>query len=316
VLVVWPGDYAQTTNMIAIESERGIVVVDTESSWSVTAEIKNVIAQELGRDDFAYLINTHGHSDHGGGNQVFRDAEIIGHELSGGLLQSALGDGNLDRHRERLNYWLTGLSQQLESLPQEEPEALTVEERARYVRRILTDLGSEFELTLPNLTFPDRLTLDLGDLTVRIYYFGGLHTNDHVVVHVPEEGLLLTGDILNDSWIPVLSESDNVDIPLMLAHWETILQADGELRHIVNGHWDLGMSLTYFQQAHLYVRTLWEELTEARSQGRDLEAVCARLELGNRFPEFRDLVHEYGGVDYHRKNIELMWVLLGAGGTR
>ncbi len=312
VLVVWPGDHAQTTNMIAIASERGIVVVDTESSWSITAEIRDVLARELGREDFAYLINTHGHADHGGGNQAFRDTEIFAHERCSSLLESALGEDNLVRRRERLDYWLTGLRRQLDSLPAGAPEALAVEERTRFVSRVLADLGADFELTLPNVTFTDRLTLDLGDLTVRIYYFGGLHTNDHVIVHVPEEGLLLTGDILSDSWIPVLSEDDDVDIPLMLANWETILEDEEQLRHVVNGHWDLGMSLGYFRQAHEYVRTLWEEVRVAQSQGGELETVITELELDDRFPEFSALVHEYGGVDYHRKNIELMWALSGA----
>ncbi len=311
VIVAWPGDHAQTTNMIAIASERGIVVVDTESSWSVTAEIRDVFARELQRNDFVYLINTHGHTDHGGGNQVFQDAVIVAHERSPGMQVNALGSGNLERRRERLDYWLTGMSQQLESLPAEGPEALAIEERSRWVRRILTDLGPNFELTLPKVTFPDRLNIDLGDLTVRIYYFGGLHTNDHVVVHVPEEGLLMTGDILAESWIPVLSEGDDVNIPFMLANWDTILQEEDQIRHIVHGHWDLGISLLYFQQAHRYVRTLWEEVIEAHSLGTDLETVCEQLDLENRFPEFRELVHEYEGVDYHRRNIELMWALRG-----
>ena len=311
VLEVWPGDFAQTTTMIAIASEQGIVVVDTESSWSLTAEIREVIAREFARDDFAYLINTHGHADHGGGNQVFRDAVIVAHERCPEALRSALGDDNLSRRREHLNYWLRGLDQQLRSLPENEPEALEVEEQARYVRRIEADLESGFELALPDVTFSDRMTLDLGDLTVRIYYFGGLHTDDHVVVHVPEAGLLLTGDVLNDSWIPVLSESEAVDIPLMLAHWETILQRDEELRHVVNGHWDLGISLAYFRQAHQYVRTLWEEVREARSLGFDLDGVYGSLQLSDRFPVFRELVHEYEEIDYHQRNIELMWGLLG-----
>jgi len=114
VLVVWPGDYAQTTNMIAIASERGIVVVDTESSWSVTERIRDLIAREFGRDDFAYLVNTHGHADHGGGNQVFRDTEIIAHDRSRRLLQDALGPGNLNGRRDRLGYWLSGLTRQLD----------------------------------------------------------------------------------------------------------------------------------------------------------------------------------------------------------
>jgi glyoxylase-like metal-dependent hydrolase (beta-lactamase superfamily II) len=283
--------------MIAIASQQGIVVVDTESSWSVTEEIRRVIAREFGRDDFAFLINTHGHTDHGGGNQVFGDAVIVAHERCPEMLRSVLDEANLDRHRERLTHWLRGLHQQSQSLSQDDPELPAVRERARYVTRIVTDLGSDFELTLPHVTFPDRLTLDLGDLTVRVYYFGGLHTDDHVIVHVPEEGLLLTGDILTDSWIPVLSESEDMNIPLMLAHWETILQRDEALQHVVNGHWDLGISLTYFRQAHRYVRTLWDEIGDARSQGLELEAAFDRLVLQDRFPEFRELVHEYEGVD-------------------
>jgi glyoxylase-like metal-dependent hydrolase (beta-lactamase superfamily II) len=311
VLVVWPGDFAQTTNMIAVASERGIVVVDTESSWSVTAEIRDVIAREFGRDDFAYLINTHGHMDHGGGNQVFRDTEIIGHERCVRLLENALGTDNLNARRERLGNWIAGLTQQLDSLPVGGPEALTGEERVLYWRRVVADLESGFELTLPRMTFSDGLALDLGDVTVQMYYFGGLHTDDHLVVHVPEEGLLLTGDILADSWIPVLSDGVEVDIPLMLAHWKMILRNEAQLRHIVNGHWDNDVSPTYFQQAHRYVRTIWEELREARSRGAGLESVYAQLDLESRFPEFRELVHEYEGVNYHRKNIEIVWALLG-----
>ena len=313
VLVVWPGDHTQTTTMIAIASEQGMVVVDTESSWSVTAEIRDVIAREFQRDDFAFVINTHGHTDHGGGNQVFGDAVIVAHDRCPGLLRSALDPDNLDRFIERRRFRLEGLEQHLRSVAANDPEAASIGEQVHYLRQILADLESGFRLTVPQVTFSERLTLDLGDLTVRMYYFGGLHSNDHIVVHIPEEALLLTGDILTDSWIPTLSEGDDVDIPLLLSHWDTILQRDQELQHIVNGHWDLQLSVAYFRQARQYVRTLWDEVRVAHSRGLDLGAVYDRLPLEDLFPEFRAVTHESGGIDYHRRNIELIWSLLHRG---
>jgi glyoxylase-like metal-dependent hydrolase (beta-lactamase superfamily II) len=313
VLVVWPGDHAQTTTMIAIASEQGIVVVDTESSWSVTAEIRDVIAREFQRDDFAFVINTHGHTDHGGGNQVFDDAVIVAHDRCPGLLRSALHADNLDGFIERRRLRLDGLVQRLGSVPANDPEAASIDEQVRYLRQIVADLESGFQLTVSKVTFSQRLTLNLGDLTVRMYYFGGLHSKDHIVVHVPEEALLVTGDILTDSWIPTLSEGDDVDVPSMLAHWDTILQRDEELHHIVNGHWDLDLSLAYFRQAQRYVRTLWQEVRVGRSQGLDLAALYDRLQLRDRFPAFREVTYEYEGTDYHHRNIELIWSLLGNG---
>jgi glyoxylase-like metal-dependent hydrolase (beta-lactamase superfamily II) len=78
---VWLGDYAPTTTVIAFGTDMGIVVVDTFGAPKVDAEIRKIIARELGRNDFAYLINTHEHRDHTGGNSVYADCTIVGHEL-------------------------------------------------------------------------------------------------------------------------------------------------------------------------------------------------------------------------------------------
>jgi len=78
---VWLGDHAPTTSVAAFATERGIVVVDTFGAPKVDAELREVIARELGRSDFTYLINTHEHRDHTGGNSVYADCTIVGHEL-------------------------------------------------------------------------------------------------------------------------------------------------------------------------------------------------------------------------------------------
>ncbi|MCP4724766.1 MAG: MBL fold metallo-hydrolase [bacterium] len=67
-------------NVTAVSTEKGLVVIDTAYPPAETSRIRETIENETGRNDFTYLINTHGHTDHASGNQVFKDAVIIGHE--------------------------------------------------------------------------------------------------------------------------------------------------------------------------------------------------------------------------------------------
>ncbi len=67
-------------NVTAVSTEKGLVVIDSAWPPAETERIRKAIEDETGRNDFVYLINTHGHVDHATGNQVFRDAVIIGHE--------------------------------------------------------------------------------------------------------------------------------------------------------------------------------------------------------------------------------------------
>src|SRR5512143_2315032 len=78
---VWTGDYVSSTATVAIATDKGIVVVDTTGIPKVDAELRKVIARELGRSDFTVLINTHEHADHTGGNGVYADCPIVSQEL-------------------------------------------------------------------------------------------------------------------------------------------------------------------------------------------------------------------------------------------
>jgi alkyl sulfatase BDS1-like metallo-beta-lactamase superfamily hydrolase len=48
----------------AIATEKGIVMLDAGFTPQMTERYKKIIAKELGRNDFKYLINTHSHLDH------------------------------------------------------------------------------------------------------------------------------------------------------------------------------------------------------------------------------------------------------------
>ena len=82
--------------------------------------------------------------------------------------------------------------------------------RAMIQERGQEDWDSEFErfprlfqaaetipgLTWPTLTFSDRLTLYLGRRRVDLLHLGRAHTAGDIVAHVPDAGVMLTGDIV------------------------------------------------------------------------------------------------------------------------
>ena len=77
---VWVGDHVSSTAVSAIATRKGIVVIDTTNLPQLDEAFRKVIARELGRDDFRFLINTHGHGDHTNGNGVYADCQIIAEE--------------------------------------------------------------------------------------------------------------------------------------------------------------------------------------------------------------------------------------------
>jgi len=64
----------------AIKTEQGIVIVDAGISTALTAKYRKTIENEFRQDNYVYVINTHGHHDHIGGNSIFSPAKVVGHE--------------------------------------------------------------------------------------------------------------------------------------------------------------------------------------------------------------------------------------------
>ncbi|QSP93893.1 MBL fold metallo-hydrolase [Marinobacter salinisoli] len=50
-------------------------------------------------------------------------------------------------------------------------------------------------VAVPDISFTDRYELDIGDLTVQLLYFGAGHAPGDIALWVPEEQLLITGDL-------------------------------------------------------------------------------------------------------------------------
>jgi glyoxylase-like metal-dependent hydrolase (beta-lactamase superfamily II) len=291
VIRVWVGDHISSTAVVAFATSKGIVVVDTIGIPKVDTELRGIIARELGRRDFKLLINTHEHGDHTGGNGVYADCTIVAHELVGPALTRPVGDNQ--RFVEWVNRRIDESESRLASLDVASVEARKLRETIILDRLNLEVRTSGTKPVLPSKTFSDRLTLDMGDTTFDLFFIGGLHSSSDIAIHVPQHGILLTGDTMADKWLnetpgclAAFSARDGVvhNFPLWLSNWELILAQKDRIKLLLPGHWNGELSLAGAQARVDYIRTLWNGIHKAVQAGKGMSDVYAEYRLDTRFP--------------------------------
>lgn len=289
-VLVLQEDTPMENNIVAIATERGIVVVDSAGSFITAKAMRERIAEEFGRDDFAYLINTHYHWDHSRGNQVFADCTIVGHE---GVPDAMQRDAERIAPRlERIAASLTEREAQLEALDPDSEEARLLAWRLAFDRRNFIAEGDEFRLTPPAITFRDRLTLNLGDVTMKLIFFGRAHSGTDILIVIPEEGLLLTGDLfLDEGWLPLFAGRRELDVPRSIEVLHDVLDRDETVHTVLPSHRDpwSRAKLVLWQE---YIERVWEGVEAAHAAEEELAALHGRFTLDDRYDYLLDLGHE------------------------
>ena len=305
----------QRDNTVIIASRHGLVLVDADTSQSYGRQIREIARRELGRDDFVYVIDTHDDWDHTGGNQAFAEATIIGQRRCYEALklqrqnqgeevakERAWADEETEKARAALN----------KAAPGSDAAANAANALTR-LRRYADDLATGFAVTPPNLVFEDRLLLDLGDLTVRLLYFGRAHKEGDSLVFVPEEGLLMTGDLGFDAGIITQIEGGRYQGPLDIAHWlaalDEVLGSGTAVTHVVEGHASIE-SGEWLAVRAAYLRRLWEGVRSARARGVSIDEAARELSLGAAFPDVKSWTPTVEPAELARRHdrlIRIFW---------
>jgi glyoxylase-like metal-dependent hydrolase (beta-lactamase superfamily II) len=235
ILIVGTGEM-EMDMVAAVNTSKGIVVIDTGMSPSLTAKHRSLIEKEFGRSDFKYVINTHHHSDHVNGNQVFKDTIIIAHQNAAAKMyeendKEEIAD-SVEYTRER-NERRNRLK---ETLKKDSVIYKKLRDRI-YVSGIMCDdYETIYQAAFPTLTFSDHLSLDMGDLTIELIYFGpGFHSDGDIIVSIPDQKTIFTGDIIlrMDRYQRVTSK---YDIGSWIACLDKVFKNNSEIKHVVAYH--------------------------------------------------------------------------------
>src|SRR5689334_8961142 len=214
-------------NSSFIVNDDDVIVVDDHVSpaaaWVLLDEIKSVTNKPV-----RTIINTHFHYDHAHGNQIFdRDVAIIGHEFTREML---LGGKSLQMPLYK-NY-VTQLPGQIENLKQRivmesDPSRKSMLQAQLQAAENNAASQAELKPTPPNVTLRTNMTLYRGDRELQLRFLGRAHTAGDVVVFLPKERIVITGDMLTSAlsnmsdafvneWVTTLDELKKLDFVTVL----------------------------------------------------------------------------------------------------
>ena len=165
-----PGDRDAVGNAGFVVGDEGVLVVDTFATAAAAEELLAEIRRTT-KLPVKWVINSHYHLDHVGGNAVFSraGASVVAHENVRAWVRT-----------ENLKW--------REEIRPEEKQMLS-------------------RLVLPNVTHRQGLTLWLGSRRVEVLFRPG-HTGGDSVVRVPDADVVFAGDLFWNSTMPNLIDAD------------------------------------------------------------------------------------------------------------
>ncbi len=296
------------TNIVVISSQKGLVIIDTEISPYVMEILKQAAEKHFNRNDWAYAINTHGHIHHVFGNVLFKDVKIIGHER---ILEGYPENGIFSRpkpgQRRRISYseLISNLRQMLRAAT-DPAQVQVLQKRIRFLIIVNRQWRDGFELVPPNMTFQDRLELDLGDVHLRLIDWGPGINHSSIMIHIVEENILVS---VGGKWLPDISNAAGLSgIKRYVSLLKEIADDKVGIETVIPCHTDFATRQD-LQAKYDYVSDMLEGITRAKQKQLSFEQVKQQFSL-ERYARLKGLWA--GSVperveENHQKNIQRIW---------
>ena len=287
------------SNSYVLINDNDVMFVDSEgspaSARSLMAGIKTITDKPI-----RYAVDTHFHIDHAYGNPAIPpDVEIIGHEFARRMLV-----GKEAREGTTFVYFTKDIPSRIENLKKQIAAESDPEKKAPMERQLaqqeasLQAYSGNFPLTPPNVTVRTDMTLYRGKREIRILYLGRGHTAGDILVYLPQEKALCSGDLFFkgqigwqgdafiDEQIETLEKIKALDVELVMpGHGETII-----------GKANVLDALNKYQDV---LRAQWHQVTEMKKSGLTADQAASKLDLSAFKGQFRDAVGSGKGNDLY-----------------
>ncbi|MEM7249445.1 MAG: MBL fold metallo-hydrolase [Acidobacteriota bacterium] len=187
--------YGAGGNIGACIGDDGVFLIDDQF-----APLTDKILAALGtltQKDVRFVINTHWHRDHTGGNENLgkRGAIIVAHE----------------NVRKRLS-------------------------SDQFVRAFGAEVPAKPDVAKPVITFGDRVTFHWNDETIHVFHVPNAHTDGDSVIHFVDSDVIHAGDVVFNGMYPFIDDSSGGVIGSTIAAVDRILGLCGPETLIIPGH--------------------------------------------------------------------------------
>ncbi|MGH9443462.1 MAG: MBL fold metallo-hydrolase [Thermoanaerobaculia bacterium] len=220
-------------NVVVSAGDDGVILVDDQFD-PLHDKLKAAIAK-LSNKPLRFVLNTHWHGDHTGGNLKFAaDGAVV-------IAQ--------DNVYQRMS-------------------------TEQFIKHLQRTVPPSPKAALPVVTFNDRATLHLNGETIHLIHVKNAHTDGDVLVHFPAADVLHMGDCFFNGMYPILDIGTGGTIDGYIAAVEEGLRLAGPATKIVPGHGILGTrgELEAFGEMLKQAR---ERVARLKAEGNSVEDVVA-----------------------------------------
>jgi cyclase len=247
------------SNVTIIETQEGVVLIDTgqtpKDSHIVMAALKKVTSEPV-----RFIIHTEPHQDHTVGNFVFSPPGIvIAHAGATASMKNADNPASIEKRM-----------------------AVSPEMREAY---------KGYRSVTPHIEYRDKLTLNVGERTLELYYLKNVHSEADSAIWLPKERIVFTAASVTVKRFG--NHRPFVSIPDTLSAIKMMKALNPEV--VIPGHGTPG-TVKILDDMEQYYSLLLERVGAMAKQGKSLDEIKKEL----RMPETAD----WEGQDRFPNNIE------------
>ena len=276
-----PFELPQEGNAVFVVTDEGVVLFDAGGSpamgEAIVAKVRSVTSQPI-----THVVLSHWHGDHMRGLQSIRAAfpgvQILAHPHARDEIVATQ-----DRWLKRRVTMAPNIRKAVEGaiangrdmsgrplIPQEKAwleTGLAVTEQLDRENNLTT-------YVLPTATFEERLTLYFGGREIRFLRLGNAHTAGDVILWLPQEKIVATGDIVT-SPVPLMPSPYTGDYPAVLGQ----IKALG-FRTLVPGHGAIQADAAYLDLMSETIQLAATQMKRVIESGASHEDAVAKVDLG------------------------------------
>jgi cyclase len=246
-------------NVTIIQTQEGVVLIDTgqtpKDSQVVMAGLKKLTSEAV-----RFIVHTEPHQDHTVGDFVFSPpAIVIAHEGATASMKQAYNPTTIEKRM-----------------------AVSPEMRDAY---------KGFRLITPHLEYRDKMTLNVGDRILELYYLKNVHSEADTAIWLPKERVLFTAASVTVKRFG--NHRPFVSIPDTLSAIKMMKALNPEV--VIPGHGEPG-TVKILDDMEKYYNLLLERVGAMVKAGKSLDDIKKEL----RMPETDD----WAGKDRFPNNIE------------
>ena len=244
-----------------------VLVVDSEFkdiAPGIVAEIRKISDKPI-----KFLLNTHHHGDHVGGNEVFRQfAMIVAHDNVRKRMLASPADILRDYPARVEAAKKAGNEQAVKALS----------DQIEWAKKVKVE-----EIPAPIMTFDSELRIHIGDETIQVWHLPPAHTDGDSVVYFEKAKVLHMGDDLFHKVIPFIDIAGGGSVKGYLAALDKVVARVPGDAVVIPGHGEVTdvAGIKAFRQ---YIADLLDAAQKARAAGKSKEDFVKDVDL----PAYKD----------------------------